>query len=487
MDLLSHTGKGPLEKGGLPMMPKWRIPRPTAFVGCIINAGILLIITIPCHADISYCGPVSYKYTRHLKWQMDYTDKQGNNHKQVKEEKKIFDSEWYICLGGNMTGNTGVFDGEKMQADFSFTATEDWLDQITHSSGRAGRKENNQSLPEGQQGGMRGTLSLDCPEGYKVPGKKCAYDLNLFFSTAYVYQTNQETFTSGDQPPEVFTLPVTQLFARQITLEERPLVDAWSVEGDLIRDIKAEENADDCESILRRPHVKSCSYEEKETVNWSLDRKGSDCGGRITRVKGDVTINGRSVSQGNISLAKGDVIQTGKHSRLEIKLNDHSVIRLGSNNKLEIDPCFLFSPEGTKGLGLRLYGGKLRAIVQEIVGAKYDFRIQTGTAVAGVRGEIPKTHMEVRGLLADLLSGVKPVMAATLPEDIPTLGTRVADLIFSVETIPEEKVTVEVFKGHVLIKDNRGSRQLLVKQGDTVSSWADGGPFEDVTITNAPD
>jgi hypothetical protein len=114
---------------------------------------------------------------------MDHTDKQGQNRKQVKEEKKVLDGEWYVCLGGSMVGNAGMFNGENRQQDFTFTATDDWLDQRTTSDSRTSKKENNRSLSDGQQGYMRGMLALDCPEGHKVPGKKCVYTLDLSFGT----------------------------------------------------------------------------------------------------------------------------------------------------------------------------------------------------------------------------------------------------------------------------------------------------------------
>ena len=200
-----------------------------------------------------------------------------------------------------------------------------------------------------------------------------------------------------------------------------------------------------------------------------------------------MTINGRPASGGNISLAKGDVIQTGRQSRLEIKLNDHSVLRLGSNNKLKIDPCNLFSAGVTEGVGLRLYGGKMRAIVMKLVDAKTDFEVHTGTAVVGVRGKIHEPGSDIMDFLADLIPEPGEAMAQDLAENFPTIGNRVAGVIFSVETVPKEKVTVEVQKGKVLIRSNRDSRQLLVEEGRAVESWQDGGDFEDVAITRAPE
>ena len=159
-----------------------------------IAVGSFLFSPGQAGAQISYCGPVSYEYTRHLKWNMDYTSKQGKRHIQDKEEKTVMSGEWYVCLGGMMIANTGIFDGEAMQQDVTFTATDDWLDQRTGDGGTAGQRHNNSSSPDGQQSSMRGSLILDCPEGHKVPGQRCVYTLNLFVGLSYVFTTNQETF-----------------------------------------------------------------------------------------------------------------------------------------------------------------------------------------------------------------------------------------------------------------------------------------------------
>jgi hypothetical protein len=453
------------------------------FFAILIAAGSLLVF--PGHADaqISYCGPVSYDYTRHLKWDMDYTDKTGKRDVRIKEEKIIMSGEWYICLGGMEIGNTGMFDGEAMQEDLAFSRIETWLDQRIHSDGVAGRRENNSSSPEGRQSGMRGSMILDCPEGQKVPGKPCAYTLNLFAGLSYVYTTDQETF----HPPEKFTASLPQIFNRHLVLEDQPLQDTWSVSGQIRRDIKVEEHSDDCEMVLRQPHIDACSYEEWEDVRWSLDRKGSPCDARITRFSGDVTINGRAAGKGTINLANGDVIQTGRQSRLEVKLGDGSVMRLGSKTKLDIEPCRVVGPEITSRVRWRIWGGKAYAIINELVGKETNFEIRTGTAVVGVRGELPKPEMNLMAFLSGLLPTAGDAEAADLPEDFSTLGSRVASTVFSVETIPEEKVVVEVFKGSVMVRDTTGSRRILVKAGQSVESWEDGSPFEDVVITNAPE
>ena len=330
---------------------------------------------------------------------------------------------------------------------------------------------------------MRGTLILDCPEGHKVPGKSCSYTLNLFVGMGYVYTSDQETF----HPPETFTISVPQAFNRHLLLEDRPLKDTWSVEGEIRRDIKVEEHSDDCEGILGRPNIDSCSFEEWEDVRWSFDRKGSPCDSRITRFKGDVTINGRPASEGTINLAKGDVIQTGQKSNIRVRLGDNSRIDVGSNTRLEVDPCNVFSAEGTERVRWRILGGKAYAIVNKLVGKEVNFEVRTGTGGGGVRGELPASELNIMAFLTGLLPKTKTAEAATLPEDFPSLGTRVANTVFSVETIPEEKVVVEVFKGSVMIRSATGGRRILVTADQSVESWKDGSPFEDVIITNAPE
>ena len=66
--------------------------RSVIMIFSIAATSLLLFLTaVAGHARSSYCGPVSYNYTRHLQWQMEDTDKQGRNKKQVKEERMVLD------------------------------------------------------------------------------------------------------------------------------------------------------------------------------------------------------------------------------------------------------------------------------------------------------------------------------------------------------------------------------------------------------------
>lgn len=81
----------------------------------------------------------------------------------------------------------------------------------------------------------------------------------------------------------------------------------------------------------------------------------------------------------------GEMVRTGKRSRVEIVLVDKSVIRLGSRSKLRIKKA-LFTKEGHKQVDARLFRGQAYAVVSKLAGEEASFKMQTSNAVAGVRG-----------------------------------------------------------------------------------------------------
>jgi hypothetical protein len=85
------------------------------------------------------------------------------------------------------------------------------------------------------------------------------------------------------------------------------------------------------------------------------------------------------------SVAVGAKIHTGEKTKLELRLSDTSVIRLGSKSDLELRAAH-FSGKGTKNVSAELLTGQAYASVSKLVGSDSKFEISTGTAVAGVRG-----------------------------------------------------------------------------------------------------
>jgi hypothetical protein len=111
--------------------------------------------------------------------------------------------------------------------------------------------------------------------------------------------------------------------------------------------------------------------------------------GKITRLKGSVQIKYgkaefKKIKKG-AAIKSGVTIKTGRKSRVEIRLADNSVIRLGSKSSMTLNKA-LFTGEGTKKVNARLWGGKAYAVVNKLTGDDSSFQIKTTTAVAGVRG-----------------------------------------------------------------------------------------------------
>ncbi len=110
---------------------------------------------------------------------------------------------------------------------------------------------------------------------------------------------------------------------------------------------------------------------------------------KVTRLRGDVKVKYGSgaftpVKKGTV-LKPGALIKTtGKKARVEIRLADNSVIRLGSNSKMTLQKSMFGA--GKKQVSAKLWGGKAYAVVNKLTGDDSQFKIKTRTAVAGVRG-----------------------------------------------------------------------------------------------------
>jgi hypothetical protein len=81
-----------------------------------------------------------------------------------------------------------------------------------------------------------------------------------------------------------------------------------------------------------------------------------------------------------------DWLETGASGRLEVKLSDNSVIRLGGNSKAQMKAIFFQASPPEKKVSAKLVVGNAWAKVTSMVGGDSKFEIETQNAVAGVRG-----------------------------------------------------------------------------------------------------
>jgi len=89
-----------------------------------------------------------------------------------------------------------------------------------------------------------------------------------------------------------------------------------------------------------------------------------------------------------MSVAAGHFIKTSQKGIVELTLPDGSIVRLASNSLLKIDKS-LFPKTGLRNFSARLFLGSVWSNVTKLSGKKkHVYRIQTPTAMAGVRGTI---------------------------------------------------------------------------------------------------
>lgn len=81
-------------------------------------------------------------------------------------------------------------------------------------------------------------------------------------------------------------------------------------------------------------------------------------------------------------LGWGDVLRTGARGRLRIRLNDSSLLSLGSSSTLRV----VKHDAGSQQTSLELGYGRIRCRVSKLTGAGASFDLRTPTAVAGVIG-----------------------------------------------------------------------------------------------------
>jgi hypothetical protein len=121
----------------------------------------------------------------------------------------------------------------------------------------------------------------------------------------------------------------------------------------------------------------------------------------------------------------GDTVETGKRTRLELKLGDGSALRLGPASRVELAAAsFGRSPEDRK-VSATLAVGSVWANVVRSVGGSSRFEVETENAVAGVRGTTFRVDAaKDRSCVVRVYAGTVAVAAGRLPRPGHPGGTR---------------------------------------------------------------
>jgi len=106
--------------------------------------------------------------------------------------------------------------------------------------------------------------------------------------------------------------------------------------------------------------------------------------GKAQRTRG----GGRTDLRVGTALSQGDTIETQASSRLEVRLSDGSLLRLGPSSKLQLSEAHFSGGPSRRRLSARLFFGKLWAKVISVIQGEQKFQVETENAVAGVRGTV---------------------------------------------------------------------------------------------------
>ncbi|MFN2375235.1 MAG: FecR domain-containing protein [Candidatus Binatia bacterium] len=116
----------------------------------------------------------------------------------------------------------------------------------------------------------------------------------------------------------------------------------------------------------------------------------ADDAGTVVSLEGTVEIGRGGAFAAAIvgsPVQSGDTIRTGNPGRARILFADDSVLNLGDDTTLVIDETVFDASKGAASTLIRLLGGKVRALVSDYYsGGQGTYRIETATAVSGVRG-----------------------------------------------------------------------------------------------------
>ncbi len=113
---------------------------------------------------------------------------------------------------------------------------------------------------------------------------------------------------------------------------------------------------------------------------------------------------------------QGDVLETQRRTRLEVKLADQSVLRLGPSSKAEVSAAAFGKTVEERNVSAKLVVGKVWANVAKAVGGSQRFEVKTENAVAGVRGTTFRVDAATdRSVVVKVYSGTVAVASGPIP------------------------------------------------------------------------
>lgn len=113
---------------------------------------------------------------------------------------------------------------------------------------------------------------------------------------------------------------------------------------------------------------------------------------------------------------QGDLLETQRRTRLEVKLADGSVVRLGPSSRAEVQQAAFGKTVDQRNVSAKLLVGKVWANVAKAVGGEQRFEVKTENAVAGVRGTTFRVDAATdKSVVVKVYSGTVAVASGPIP------------------------------------------------------------------------
>jgi len=134
--------------------------------------------------------------------------------------------------------------------------------------------------------------------------------------------------------------------------------------------------------------------------------------GEATRAAGGAT---EKLAVGS-AVYQGDQVETQRRTRVELKLTDASVLRLGPLSKVDLDAAAFGKSADDRKVSAKLRVGNVWASVTKALGGEARFEVKTENAVAGVRGTTFRVDAsQDKSVVVRVYSGTVAVAAGPLP------------------------------------------------------------------------
>jgi len=142
--------------------------------------------------------------------------------------------------------------------------------------------------------------------------------------------------------------------------------------------------------------------------------------GKVTFLAGEASRKAADGKSAKLAVGapvfEGDVLETARRTRLEVKLADASVVRLGPASRAVVQAASFGKSVDERKVSAKLVVGQVWANVAKAVGGEARFEVQTENAVAGVRGTTFRVDAaKDRSVVVKVYSGTVAVAAGPIP------------------------------------------------------------------------